>query len=117
MDTFYYDGDCGFCQWSARNLGRFADITVKPAWKGHAPAEVEPHIERYAVYVGEEVLKGHKAIAAVLHEHGRTGAWRAAGRVLGLRVMSPFFASIYRLIAMNRHKLGPLVGEQSCAIR
>lgn len=114
--TFYYDGDCGFCQWSARKLTGFADVDVQPAWAKRAPVEVAPHIERFAVYVGDDVQLGHRAIAAALRNHGRNSAWRLAGRVLDLRVLSPLFAGVYRLVAMNRHKLGPLVGEEACAI-
>ena len=105
--TFYYDGDCGFCQWSARKLTGLAEVDINPA-----------HLDDFAVYEsGESKQLGHKAIGAVLKLHGRAKLTRAAGSVLLFRPLTPLFAGVYRLVAMNRHKLGPLVGEESCAIR
>ncbi|WP_312096592.1 hypothetical protein [Corynebacterium dentalis] len=105
--TFYYDGDCGFCQWSARKLTGLADVEIRPA-----------RLDDFAIYDnGESKELGHKAIGAVLKQHGRAKWARAAGTVLLFRPLSPLFAGVYRLVAINRHKLGPLVGEESCAIR
>lgn len=139
--VFFFDGDCGFCQWSAEHLRRIcagaggdsAPMRIEPAWKDAAPPEVAPHIERFAVYhpawdegaesaesTGEArptVYLGHKAIGTALRRHGRTKLWRLAGRVLCFRPLSPLFRAVYRLVANNRHRLGPLVGVEACAVR
>lgn len=136
--VFFFDGDCGFCQWSAEHLRRIcagaggdsAPMRIEPAWKDAAPSDVAPHIERFAVYrsawdegaedAGEArpaVYLGHKAIGTALRCHGRTTLWRLAGRVLCLRPLSPLLRAVYRLVANNRHRLGPLVGVEACAVR
>lgn len=139
--VFFFDGDCGFCQWSAEHLRRIcagaggdsAPMRIEPAWKDAAPPEVASHIERFAVYrpawdegaesaegAGEArpaVYLGHKAIGTALRRHGRTTLWRLAGRVLCFRPLSPLFRAVYRLVANNRHRLGPLVGVEACAVR
>ncbi|UBI05844.1 DUF393 domain-containing protein [Corynebacterium falsenii] len=148
--VFFFDGDCGFCQWSAEHLRRIcagaggdsAPMRIEPAWKDAAPSDVAPHIERFAVYrpawdesaesaesgesaggaqvAGESrptVYLGHKAIGTALRRHGRTTLWRLAGRVLCFRPLSPLFRTVYRLVANNRHRLGPLVGVEACVVR
>ena len=151
--VFFFDGDCGFCQWSAEHLRRIcagaggdsAPMRIEPAWKDAAPSDVAPHIERFAVYrsawdwsaesgesaegaenaesaesAGEArpaVFLGHKAIGTALRRHGRTMLWRLAGRVLCFRPLSPLFRAVYRLVANNRHRLGPLVGVEACVVR
>lgn len=148
--VFFFDGDCGFCQWSAEHLRRIcagaggdsAPMRIEPAWKDAAPSDVAPHIGRFAVYrpawdegaegaesaesaegaedAGETrptVYLGHKAIGTALRCHGRTTLWRLAGRVLCFRPLSPLFRAGYRLVANNRHRLGPLVGVEACAVR
>lgn len=157
--VFFFDGDCGFCQWSAEHLRRIcagavgdsAPMRIEPAWKDAAPSDVAPHIERFAVYrsawdesaesgesaesaggaesaQGAEVAEsagearptvhlGHKAIGTALRRHGRTKLWRLVGRVLCFRPLSPLFRAVYRLVANNRHRLGPLVGVEACVVR
>lgn len=145
--VFFFDGDCGFCQWSAEHLRRIcageggdsAPMRIEPAWKDAAPSDVAPHIERFAVYrsawdesaegaesaesaedAGEArptVYLGHKAIGTALRRHGRRKLWRLAGRVLSFRPLSPLFRAVYRLVANNRHRFGPLVGVEACVVR
>lgn len=135
--TFFYDGDCGFCQWSANKLRELTGerLEIRPAWVGRSqpglPAAVDrgvqERIECEAVYwsLKSEVEKaghapalfgGHRAIARVLEECGRRPWIRAIGRVIALPVISPAAGVVYRVIACYRHKLGPLVGEQACAL-
>lgn len=134
---FFYDGDCGFCQWSANKLCELTDerLEIRPAWVGRSqpslPATVDggvqERIEREAVYwslksevkgAGDDpaLFGGHRAIARVLEECGRTLGIRAIGCVIALPVISPATGVVYRVIARYRHKLGPLVGEQACAL-
>lgn len=139
--TFFFDGDCGFCQWSAEKLQQLTggavgsgELAIRPAWTGGhpgTPARVAAHIATHAVYArchgeassGEgtknyavQILLGHKGIGQCLRDHGANKAVRGAGRVLTFPLLFPLFAGIYRLVALNRHKLGPLVGVQACRI-
>ncbi|AKK02432.1 thiol-disulfide oxidoreductase DCC family protein [Corynebacterium epidermidicanis] len=107
MSVFYYDADCGFCTWAVGHLRRMTtNLTTAPG-RGL-------YIQRNAYYVddnGKEFL-GHRGISHALLRHGRTALIRFLGRVVGI----PPAAIIYRLVAMNRHRLGPLVGVSSCQI-
>ncbi|MBC2681867.1 DUF393 domain-containing protein [Corynebacterium sp. 4HC-13] len=140
--TFFFDGDCGLCQWSAEKLDALTDdeLVVKPAWAGEhsrTPADVAQHISRYAVYVrladdhvdtnantsvvtardAERVIMlGHRAIGQCLIDYGASPPVKAAGYVLTCPPLSPLCAAIYRLVANNRHRLGPLVGVEACRI-
>lgn len=104
---FYYDADCGFCMWSLTYLQRLTvDLEAMPG-KGL-------YIQRNAYFVDEAgaVHLGHKGISQALVQHGRSSWVRFLGRLAGL----PPAAIVYRLIAWNRHRLGPLVGVESCRI-
>ena len=104
--VFLYDRDCGFCEWSAEKLRQIADVAVKPA-----------PLEDHALYrSGSHEEKGHRAIGSALAHHGRNVPVRFAGKVLLFPPLTPLFAGIYWLVAKNRHKLGPLVGKDSCSI-
>lgn len=134
MDTFFFDADCGFCQWAARQLqavtaesvgvGAGDALAIVPARVSTAPEQVARHIDRFAVYArsntGRDPVEiaglGHRAIGLALREHGRCAFWRIAGRVLTWPIISPVLAGVYRLVAQNRHRLGPLVGEHACAV-
>lgn len=104
---FFYDSDCGFCVWS---LGHLQALTTDlPASPGTGL-----YIQRNAYFVDSDnrVYLGHKAISLALRRYGRTPLVRLGGLVLGL----PVFAPIYRIIVWNRHRLGPLVGADTCTI-
>lgn len=104
--VFLYDRDCGFCEWSAEKLVKLADIAVQPA-----------PLDKHAIYRSkDQEEKGHHAIGNALAHHGRNRPIRLAGKVLLFRPLTPLFAGIYWLVAKNRHKLGPLVGKDSCSI-
>lgn len=135
---FFYDGDCGFCQWSAEKLRALTGerLDVRPAWVGRSqgdlPArvdrEVQERIGREAVYwqaknAGDVVVAGkfeffggHRAIAYALKEHGRNGAIRLMGRLVAAPGVAFVAKHIYAIVAANRHKLGPLVGQQACTV-
>lgn len=132
MSTFFYDGDCGFCQWSAERLRGLTngELEVRPAWVGRSQTPVPTAVERRvqqriateAVYWrggagGEpELFGGHRAIGMALADHGHTTAVRLTGRALNAPVISLMAKLVYRGVARYRHKLGPLVGVQACAL-
>lgn len=107
MATFYYDADCGFCTWALAHLRRLTrELHTEPG-KGL-------YIQRNAYYRDDEgrIHLGHRAISRALRTHGRANWVRCAGVLAGL----PPAALVYRLIAWNRHRLGPLVGAETCQI-
>lgn len=104
--VFLYDRDCGFCEWSAEKLIKLADIPVRPA-----------ALDKHAIYQsGDTEEKGHRAIGHALAHHGRGATTRVSGKILLFAPLSPLFAATYGLVARYRHKLGPLVGKDSCSI-
>ena len=135
---FFYDGDCGFCQWSAEKLRALTEgeLDVRPAWVGksrrdlpaHVDREVQRRIAREAVYwrtenAGDvveggafEFFGGHRAIALALQDHGRSSAIRVMGRVIVAPGVAFVAKHIYAIVAANRYKLVPLVGQQACAV-
>ena len=122
--TFYFDADCGFCQWSAKLLERLTDdrLSIAPARVGQAdiPDVVASTIAHAAVYMpgGKgDYVTGHVAIARVLVDCGNSPVLRGLARVGLFRPLQPLWRTVYRVIANNRHKLGPLVGRQACAVR
>lgn len=179
--TFYFDGDCGFCQWAAEKLQKLTTdgLDIAPAYPvadPRTPATVAEHIETHAVYqrsvvkafstgsgtaaansegaaasltgannfetdataaqlasgqvnpghlssgsnggagAAADLFLGHKGIGHCLIDYGANPCVRAAGRVLVVPLLSPLFARMYRLVALNRHRLGPLVGAQACRL-
>ena len=139
--TFYFDGDCGFCQWAAEKLQKLTTdgLDIAPAYPvadPRTPATVAEHIETHAVYQrsvvkafstgsgaaaansggAADLFLGHKGIGQCLNDYGANPCVRAAGRVLVVPLLSPLFAGMYRLVALNRHRLGPLVGAQACRL-
>lgn len=133
--TFYFDGDCGFCQWAAEKLKKLTTdgLDIAPAYPvadPWTPATVAQHIETHAVYqrsvvkafstgsgtAAADLFLGHKGIGQCLIDYGANPCVRAAGRVLVVPLLSPLFAGMYRLVALNRHRLGPLVGAQACRL-
>lgn len=109
---------------------------MRPAWVGksrrdlpaHVDREVQRRIAREAVYwrtenaddaVGAGALEffgGHRAIAYALQGHGRNGAIRLMGRLITTPGVAFVAKHIYSIVAANRHKLGPLVGQQACTV-
>lgn len=109
---------------------------MRPAWVGKSrrdllarvDREVQRRIAREAVYwraenaddaVGDGALEffgGHRAIALALQDHGRSSAIRVMGRVIVVPGVASVAKHIYAIVAANRHKLGPLVGQQACVV-
>lgn len=103
---FFYDRDCGFCEWASEKLDGLTDgLAIKPATLGE-----------HAIYQDDQDHLGHRAIGKALAKHARTAPVRLSGEVLLFRPLGPVWAGIYRLVAINRHRLGPLVGKDSCSI-
>ncbi|ART29289.2 DUF393 domain-containing protein [Corynebacterium pseudotuberculosis] len=113
---FYFDRDCGFCQVSAGVLSRLCPGThIVPATPG--ASYVGKNISHSAVArINNSWYQGANAIASILESGGRNSGLRFLGRALKNPVLAPFAGIVYRVIALNRHRLGPLVGAKSCRL-
>lgn len=106
--TCIYDGDCGFCTQSAQWLERHGDCAIVP-WQALDLAALGLTEEQVTTAVqwqspdGRVTASGADAVAQALLTCGRP--WRWAGRVLTWRVVRPFAAVGYRLVARYRYKL------------
>jgi predicted DCC family thiol-disulfide oxidoreductase YuxK len=112
-----YDGDCGFCAWSAARLrawdrpGRFAIATIQASSALLAGVPAERRLDAmHTVDADGRVYTGAEAMTRVLREL-RGGALPAA---IGRRW--PGSAErLYRAIARRRATLGRWLGVPSCA--
>jgi predicted DCC family thiol-disulfide oxidoreductase YuxK len=115
--VFLYDGDCGFCTWSAGLVDRYIHSPVPVvAWQwadltalGLTVAECQEAVQ----WVSTTTRSGPAAIAALLRTSTRRG-WRLAGRALATRPAIALAWPVYRLIARNRHRLPG--GTAACAL-
>ena len=116
--TFVFDGDCGFCAWSAewlahltrRSLAVASSHDVDFAARGVDAAL----IKRHALYLEPRpagpvfLKKGAAAIGFALRGHAASPVWRAAGAaLLNPLLAAPAFIA-YRLVALNRSRMGPV---------
>lgn len=103
-----YDGDCGFCTWSAGLLEKIGPEAEIAAWQLTDLTALGVTVEQTTEavqWVGPDgtVRSGHEAIAATLSSAGLP--WKLAGRVLLLPGISSLAAKAYRLVANNRYRL------------
>lgn len=112
-----FDGDCSFCTSSVRALERIGPEAEIVAWQqtdldalGLTEAGAAAAVQW--VEIDGTVRSGHEAIAAALRSVG--GIWAFAGRALLSPGIAPIAASVYRLIADNRHRLPG--GTPACAV-
>jgi predicted DCC family thiol-disulfide oxidoreductase YuxK len=119
--TVVYDGDCGFCTWTAIHGQRLlaADVDVVP-WQRADLAALG--LDRGAaakavqwVVPGAPPRAGHRAIAAWLIASGLP--WSPAGWLLRLPPVSWLAAGTYRVVARNRHRIpGPWRSSGTCKV-
>jgi predicted DCC family thiol-disulfide oxidoreductase YuxK len=114
-----YDGDCGFCTWTARHGRRLlpAEVTVQPWQRSDLPALglTEDAARRAVQWVpaddGSQPAEsrpqaGYRAIASWLIASGLP--WSIPGRLLLIPPVSWIAAGCYHVIAANRHRIpGP----------
>ncbi len=103
-----FDGDCGFCTWSAARLAdwsRGALVTV-PWQRADLPALGldEAQCATAVQYVDASGTRaGGRAVAAALRCCRQP--WRTLGIVLSSPVLEPLVERAYVLVAANRHRL------------
>ena len=116
--VFVYDGDCSFCtmcvQLLERHLPRRPEVQ---AWQlmdlsalGVAEAEAAHSVQW--VEVSGRISSGAAAVARLLVHAG--GRWGLLGRLLLVPPISWVATGVYRLVAVNRHRLPG--GTAACAL-
>jgi predicted DCC family thiol-disulfide oxidoreductase YuxK len=112
-----FDGDCGFCTWSASQIARWSAgaLDVVP-WQRADLSGLGLTEAQCAVAVqfvdGDGVVSGGAAVARALQSCREP--WRTAGRLLGLSVLAPVVERGYAVVAANRHRLPG--GTPACAL-
>lgn len=105
-----FDGDCAFCSSCARWITAHVPtpVDLHPwQWTDLEPLGVEVDEVDAAVVLVDVHLRhtsGPEAFAGLLRS-STSGAWRAAGRVLGVRPVLAVAWPVYRWIARNRHRM------------
>lgn len=105
-----FDGDCAFCSTCSRWLTAHVPTpTAVEPWQwtdleplGVSVAEVDAAV--VLVDVNLHRTHGPEALAGLLRS-STSGAWRAAGRVLGMRPVLVVAWPLYRWVARNRHRM------------
>ena len=115
MRTLLYDGECGFCRWATGLLLRWdTRRRLRPlALQDALTAELLPWMseeDRFASFhvVDDEGLirSGGEALPPLFAGLAST---RPLGHALG--AVQPATNALYRVIAANRSRIGPLVPE------
>ena len=105
-----FDGDCAFCSSCARWItAHIPTPVVLEPWQF---TELEPlgvgldEVDAAVVLVDVTLHRtaGPDAFARLLRS-STSGAWRAVGRLLGLRPVLAVAWPVYRWIARNRHRM------------
>ncbi|WP_097916912.1 thiol-disulfide oxidoreductase DCC family protein [Streptomyces sp. b84] len=114
-----YDGDCGFCQATVRQIQLRANPrTAAVAWQTLPPELTEPHLERLdrevLLFHEGRVCAGGVAALAGLLESSPARAYRGAGQFLRLPLIRPAANLIYRWVARNRQRMPG--GIAACAV-
>jgi len=113
-----YDGDCAFCQRTARWIGRrLPEGTPVVAWQDTDIAALgldADDVTTAAYWIDDDGRRhrGHRAIARALRVAG--GAWALIGVLLVVPPISWLAAGVYRLVAANRHRMPG--GTEACRL-
>lgn len=120
--TVFFDADCGFCSWSASALDRLdrrGAVRLLPLQRAAIELDDAPP---------EEIL------LEAMHVRDRDGRWDRGGSALvRIAAVVPLLRPVavaarvplvrwaleawYRVVAHNRHRLGRLLGLDSCTYR
>lgn len=103
-----FDGDCGFCTWSAARIERWASgaLDVVPWQRADLPGMglTEAQCATAVQFVDAHgVASGGAAVARALQQCRQP--WRSVGRVLAQPWLGPIVERAYVVVAANRHRL------------
>jgi len=118
--TVFFDGDCGFCRWSAEWLRRWDRghrlrfATLRSPDADAALSALDPPTRDgswHLVTADGRIRSAGDAIPAILRllPGGAPLAWLAS-------LSPPLTEAAYRGISRNRHRLGRLIGQRACAV-
>lgn len=116
--TVLYDGDCGFCTWTAmvlRRLDRRRRLSLVPlagSELGDQPPLDDLVESLHAVDAEGRWWVGADACLEIAHRIPILRPLELVGR---LPLAKPVLAVGYRVVARNRHRLSRLLGLTSCA--
>lgn len=119
--TVIYDGDCGFCQWSAEKLSRRfkpGDFRMVARQKAGGldldPKRLEEGRGKVLLLTPDnDLLGGHLAVMKVYEVTG----WGFFARLLTLPPIGWMMAAGYWVIARNRHHISRIFFKnQSCRL-
>lgn len=96
-----YDTDCGFCT----KLAKWAEQRTDVEFTGYADLSHrgvdDAEFDKYLVYAGETVERGHGAVSAVLKT--MKFPWNVIGRLIDFAPIRPASKKVYRSVAERRH--------------
>ena len=105
-----FDGDCGFCTWTAEWARRRLPerVEVKP-WQfvedlsGYGLAEAD--VARFAYWIDADgrAHRGHLAVAETWRAIG--GGWGVLGTLISMPPYSWVAAGVYAIVSRIRHRL------------
>lgn len=103
-----FDGDCGFCTWSADRLRRWSSGRLRTVPWQRADLQLlgltaEECAESVQYVTGGRHFRAGAAVAQALLVCREP--WRCAGQVMASPRVAPITERAYRLIAANRHRL------------
>jgi predicted DCC family thiol-disulfide oxidoreductase YuxK len=107
-----YDGDCGFCERSARfALGRSTTLRIAD----HRSQGLD-HIDAVMLVDDDgNVWSAAPAVAQALRRF-RARRWRALGVVISMPPVCAIAGVVYSLVARNRGRLSKLFGAPACGV-
>lgn len=107
-----YDGDCGFCERSARfALGRSAALRIAD----HRSQGLDRIDAVMLVDDDGNVWSAAPAVAQALRRF-RARRWRALGVVISVQPVCAIAGVVYSLVARNRGRLSKLFGAPACGV-
>lgn len=114
-----FDGDCGFCQATVRQIRRRATPRIEAvAWQTLPPELTDPHLERLdrevLLFDGDRVRDGGVLALAGLLGSSTARIYRGVGQFLRLPLIRPAASLVYRWVARNRQRMPG--GTAACAV-
>jgi predicted DCC family thiol-disulfide oxidoreductase YuxK len=118
--TVLYDGDCGFCRWSADKLrtwdrhGRLAFATIQGSIGQELLGSLDPdrRLDSWHVVEPNGRLWSAGAAAPLILRLLPFG-----GPLAALAELAPGLTDrTYRLVARNRGRIGRLLGQTACSV-
>lgn len=116
-----YDADCGICSRSARllrRLDRGRRLRLLPLQDAGEIVDAPPmELLRDAIHVRDRDGQWSIAGAAWIRIAEEVPLLRPLAVVARVSAIRIGIELVYAMVARNRHRLSPLLGDQACAVR